>query len=109
MALGARVPHTHGVVQRNYAKYLLEALQLLEYLVRHGSERVVDDARSHVSIIKMLRNFHYIDDKGGIGVRNRAKEIVELPSDLDTIRAEYRKAKTSKNKNKNIGTAGMTG
>jgi ENTH domain len=43
---------------------LLQALQLLEYLIKHGSERVVDDARSHISTLKMLRNFHYIDDKG---------------------------------------------
>lgn len=43
---------------------IYKALQLLEYLVKHGSERVVDDARSHISTIKMLRNFHYIDDKG---------------------------------------------
>jgi hypothetical protein len=42
----------------------LQALQLLEYLVKHGSERVVDDARSHVATIKMLRNFYYIDEKG---------------------------------------------
>lgn len=41
-----------------------QALQLLEYLIKHGSERVVDDARSHISTLKMLRNFHYIDDKG---------------------------------------------
>ena len=43
---------------------LSQALQLLEYLIKHGSERVVDDARSHVSTIKMLRSFHYIDEKG---------------------------------------------
>jgi hypothetical protein len=43
---------------------LQQALQLLEYLIKHGSERVVDDARSHISTLKMLRNFHYIDDKG---------------------------------------------
>lgn len=43
---------------------LLQALVLLEYLVKNGSERVVDDARSHVSTVKMLRNFHYIDEKG---------------------------------------------
>ncbi len=41
-----------------------QALTLLEYLVKHGSERVVDDARAHVSTIKMLRSFHYIDEKG---------------------------------------------
>lgn len=41
-----------------------QALTLLEYLIKHGSERVVDDARAHISTIKMLRNFHYIDEKG---------------------------------------------
>jgi epsin len=41
-----------------------QALQLLEYLVKNGSERVVDDARSHISTVKMLRNFYYIDEKG---------------------------------------------
>lgn len=43
---------------------LIQALQLLEYLVKNGSERVVDDARSHIATIKMLRNFYYVDDKG---------------------------------------------
>ncbi|EPQ54820.1 ENTH-domain-containing protein [Gloeophyllum trabeum ATCC 11539] len=43
---------------------IYKALQLLEYLIKNGSERVVDDARSHISTIKMLRSFHYIDDKG---------------------------------------------
>ncbi|KAG5636389.1 hypothetical protein H0H81_008223 [Sphagnurus paluster] len=86
-------------------RQIYKALQLLEYLIKHGSERVVDDARSHVSTIKMLRNFHYIDDKGkdeGINVRNRSREIVELLSDVEKIRAERRKAKA--NKNKYIGT-----
>ncbi|KAF9005552.1 ENTH-domain-containing protein [Cyathus striatus] len=45
-------------------RQIYKALQLLEYLIKHGSERVVDDARSHISTIKMLRNFHYIDEKG---------------------------------------------
>lgn len=53
-----------GSVDRAFAEILLKALQLLEYLVKNGSERVVDDARSHIATIKMLRNFYYIDDKG---------------------------------------------
>lgn len=44
--------------------FVFKSLQLLEYTIKHGSERVIDDARSHLSTIKMLRNFHYIDDKG---------------------------------------------
>ena len=45
-------------------RQIYKALQLLEYLVKNGSERVVDDARSHISMIKILRNFHYVDEKG---------------------------------------------
>ena len=37
---------------------------LLEFLVKNGSERVVDDARAHIATIKILRNFHFIDDNG---------------------------------------------
>lgn len=90
----------------------IQALQLLEYLIKHGSERVVDDARSHVSTIKMLRNFHYIDDKGkdeGINVRNRSKEIYELLSDVEKIRTERRKAKANKSKYTGIGNDAMSG
>ncbi|KAK7023088.1 ENTH-domain-containing protein [Favolaschia claudopus] len=86
-------------------RQIYKALQLLEYLIKNGSERVVDDARSHISTIKMLRNFHYIDDKGkdeGINVRNRSRELVELLSDVDKIRGERRKAKA--NKHKYVGT-----
>ncbi|KAK7461733.1 Epsin-3, clathrin recruitment and traffic between the Golgi and endosome [Stygiomarasmius scandens] len=88
-------------------RQIYKALQLLEYFIKHGSKRVVKDTRSHISTIKMLRNFHYIDDKGkdqGINVRNRAKEIVELLSDVDTIHAERRKAKINKNKYTGTGS-----
>ncbi|EDR13640.1 epsin domain-containing protein [Laccaria bicolor S238N-H82] len=93
-------------------RQIYKALQLLEYLIKHGSERVVDDARSHISTLKMLRNFHYIDDKGkdeGINVRNRSRELVELLSDVEKIRGERRKAKTNKSKYVGVGNDGMTG
>ncbi|KAF7974754.1 hypothetical protein HWV62_11341 [Athelia sp. TMB] len=88
---------------------IYKALQLLEYLIKHGSERVVDDARSHISTIKMLRNFHYIDDKGkdeGINVRNRSRELTELLSDVEKIRGERRKAKANKHKYTGVGNDG---
>ncbi|KAF7299525.1 Epsin domain-containing protein [Mycena indigotica] len=92
-------------------RQIYKSLQLLEYLIKNGSERVVDDARSHVSTIKMLRNFHYIDDKGkdeGINVRNRSRELVELLSDVDKIRSERRKAKANKNKYTGTGSDGFS-
>ncbi|KAG5437935.1 hypothetical protein PCANB_000281 [Pneumocystis canis] len=82
-------------------RQIYKALQLLEFLVKHGSERVIDDARSHISIIKILRNFHYIDAKGkdcGINVCNRAKELVQLLSDNDLLKQERKKAKMNKEK-----------
>ncbi|KAG8899932.1 Epsin-3, clathrin recruitment and traffic between the Golgi and endosome, partial [Tulasnella sp. 417] len=91
-------------------RQIYKALQLLEYIIKHGSERVVDDARSHLSTIKMLRNFHYIDDNGkdqGINVRNRSKELAELLQDLDRVRQERRKAKTNRNKYTGTGNDGM--
>ncbi|WVQ82095.1 hypothetical protein IAT38_004223 [Cryptococcus sp. DSM 104549] len=90
-------------------RQIYKALTLLEFLVKNGSERVVDDARAHVSTIKMLRSFHYIDEKSkdqGINVRNRASEIALLLGDVDKIRQERRKAKQNKNKYQGAGNDG---
>lgn len=79
----------------------MQALQLLEFLCKNGSERVIDDARSHLSLLRMLRQFHYIDQNGkdqGVNVRNRSAELVKLLSDVDTIRTERKKARTNRNK-----------
>lgn len=82
-------------------RQVYKALQLLEFLIKNGSERVIDDARSHISLLKMLRQFHYIDHNGkdqGLNVRNRAKELAELLSDVDRIRAERKKARSTRSK-----------
>ncbi|KZT59407.1 ENTH-domain-containing protein [Calocera cornea HHB12733] len=90
-------------------RQIYKALQLLEYIVKHGSERVVDDARAHLATIKMLRNFHYIDDKGkdqGINIRNRSRELAELLQDVEKIRTERRKAKANRTKYIGVGSDG---
>ena len=94
-------------------RQIYKALQLLEFLIKHGSERVIDDARSHLSLLRMLRQFHYIDQNGkdqGLNVRNRAKELAELLSNVDTIRTERKKARTTRNKYGGYeGGMGMSG
>lgn len=94
-------------------RQIYKALQLLEFLIKNGSERVVDDARSHLTLLKMLRQFHFIDQNGkdqGINVRNRAKELAELLSDVDRIRAERKKARATRNKYSGVeGGAGLGG
>ncbi|KAL6931104.1 related to Epsin-3 [Hanseniaspora guilliermondii] len=82
-------------------RQIYKALQLLEYIIKHGSERFVDDCRSNLSIISMLRDFHYIDSQGtdqGLNVRTRATAIVDLLKDNDKIRAERKKAKELQSK-----------
>ncbi|KAI1177254.1 hypothetical protein F4777DRAFT_209379 [Nemania sp. FL0916] len=82
-------------------RQIYKSLQLLEFLIKHGSERVIDDARGHITLLKMLRQFHYIDQNGkdqGINVRNRAKELADLLGDVERIRAERKKARANKAK-----------
>ncbi|KAI8888445.1 ENTH-domain-containing protein [Backusella circina FSU 941] len=90
-------------------RQIYKSLVLLEYLIKNGSERVVDDARSHISMIKMMKNFHFVDEKGkdqGINVRNRAKELADLLNDVDKIKMERKKAKKNRNKYTGVGSDG---
>lgn len=93
-------------------RQIYKALQLLEFLIKNGSERVIDDARSHLTLLRMLRQFHYIDQNGkdqGLNVRNRAKELAELLSDVERIRAERKKARATKSKYTGLeGGAGLS-
>ncbi|TID15072.1 hypothetical protein CANINC_004744 [Pichia inconspicua] len=82
-------------------RQIYKSLQLMEYLVKNGSERFVDDARANVSLVSMLKSFHYIDSKGvdqGINIRNRAKELAALLTDENKIRIERKKAKENAKK-----------
>lgn len=94
-------------------RQIYKALQLLEFLIKNGSERVIDDARGHLTLLKMLRQFHFIDQNGkdqGLNVRNRAKELAELLGDVDRIRTERKKARATKSKYTGVeGGAGLGG
>ncbi|KAL8716603.1 MAG: hypothetical protein Q9225_006081 [Loekoesia sp. 1 TL-2023] len=93
-------------------RQIYKGLQLLEFLIKNGSERVIDDARSHMSLLKMLRQFHFIDQNGkdqGVNVRNRSKELTELLSDVDRIRAERKKARSNRNKFGGVEGGAMSG
>ncbi|KAJ3182567.1 Epsin-3, clathrin recruitment and traffic between the Golgi and endosome [Gaertneriomyces sp. JEL0708] len=108
-------------------RQVYKALQLLEYLMKNGSERVIDSAREHSYELRALRNFHYVDDKGkdqgingaylcrrrvffsvsfAVTVRNRAKEIMELLDNPDKLRAERVKAKENRAKYTGIASTG---
>lgn len=94
----------------NEWRQIYKSLQLLEYLLKNGSERFVDDARANLSLITMLRSFHYIDSQGrdqGINVRTKAKALVEILNNDQQLRQERKKARD--NAKKFQGVAGGIG
>ncbi len=88
-------------------RQIYKSLTLLEYLIKNGSERVIDDAKANSAYIKVLGRFDYIDDSGrdqGINVRNRAKELIHLLSDDGLIRSERRKAQENASKYRGVSS-----
>ncbi|AMD22093.1 HGL247Cp [Eremothecium sinecaudum] len=82
-------------------RQIYKSLQLLDYLIKNGSERFIDEVRSNLNLIRMLESFHYIDSQGrdqGINVRNRAQSLIKLLRDDSQIRAERKKARANSGK-----------
>ncbi|KAI8806799.1 hypothetical protein BJ742DRAFT_815359 [Cladochytrium replicatum] len=113
--------HFHEIMDNIYKRFqekqhnwrqVYKALQLLEYLIKNGSEKVIDNARDHQYEIKAMRNFHFIDEKGkdqGINVRNRAKEIIDLLGDDAKIKEERKKAKENRQKYSGMSSGAYSG
>lgn len=81
-------------------RVVFKGLTLLEHLIKNGSERCVDDARNHGHILRALFQFNYYEgtvDRGS-GVREKAKQLVEILSDDERIREERQKARKLREK-----------
>ncbi|QBM89947.1 epsin [Metschnikowia aff. pulcherrima] len=96
----------------NEWRQIYKSLQLVEYLIKNGLERIIDDIRANISLIQMLKSFHYIDSKGrdqGINVRNRSKNLVALLNDDALIRLERKKARANSKKFGGVSSAAFGG
>lgn len=96
----------------NEWRQIYKSLQLLDYLLKNGSERIIDDVRANISLIQMLKSFHYIDSKGrdqGINVRNRSKTLVAFLNDDAMIRLERKKARANSKKFGGVSSAAYGG
>lgn len=81
-------------------KQTFKALSLIDFLIKNGSERVIEASRDKLYKIKCLQDFTYYEgnmDKGS-GVREKSKQIVELLGDNELIRSEREKARALRNK-----------
>ncbi|XP_003376312.1 clathrin interactor 1 [Trichinella spiralis] len=76
-----------------------KCLILLEYLIKHGSEKVINDARDRMFELRILESYQYNDDPTcdhGQKVRSRVKAIIELLQDDDRLYEERKAARHNK-------------
>eukprot|EP00158_Paraphelidium_tribonemae_P008127 Partr_v1_DN28483_c0_g2_i1_m41996 putative Clathrin interactor 1 len=88
-------------------RHVYKSLQLIEYLLKHGSDRVVENVRDHIYEIKTFQSYQMIDEKGkdqGVNVRHRAKEICDLVNDSQRLREERHKAQENRNKYQGVAS-----
>ncbi|ESW11115.1 hypothetical protein PHAVU_008G003100 [Phaseolus vulgaris] len=91
-------------------RHVYKALTVLEYLVAHGSERVIDEIREHAYQISTLSEFQYVDSSGrdqGNNVRKKSQSLVVLVNDKERIVEVRQKAAANRDKFRNHAAGGM--
>ncbi|CAI9778233.1 unnamed protein product [Fraxinus pennsylvanica] len=91
-------------------RHVYKALTVLDYLVAHGSERVIDEIREHAYQISTLSDFQYIDSSGrdqGNNVRKKSQSLVVLVNDKERIQEVRQKAAANKDKYRNTSMGNM--
>ncbi|KAE9589311.1 hypothetical protein Lalb_Chr21g0307671 [Lupinus albus] len=91
-------------------RHVYKALTVLEYLVGHGSERVMEEIKEHAYQISTLSNFQYVDSSGrdqGNNVRKKSQSLVILVNDKERIIEVRQKAAANRDKFRNNSAGGM--
>lgn len=89
-------------------KLMFKTLTLIQFLIKNGNERVVEECRDHLHQIRPLQDYNYYEgtvDKGS-GVRDLSKAVVELLASNDAIRSEREKARQLRHKFTGVGSDG---
>ncbi|KAK3029724.1 hypothetical protein RJ639_039133 [Escallonia herrerae] len=82
--------------EKNNWRPSYKALILLEYLLTHGPERVAEEFYSDKNIIKEMRTFQYVDEKGfnwGISIKMKSDKILKLLEDRLFFKEERARAR----------------
>ena len=91
-------------------RHVYKALTVLEYMVGHGSERVIDEIRERAYQISTLSDFQYIDSGGrdqGSNVRKKSQSLVALVNDKERIAEVRQKAAANRDKYRSSAPGGM--
>ncbi|TNN71509.1 Epsin-3 [Liparis tanakae] len=80
-------------------RHVYKAMTLLDYLIKTGSERVIQECRENIYTIQTLRDFQHMDRDGvdqGAHVREKAKNLVALLKDEEKLKKERSQAMKTK-------------
>ena len=81
-------------------KQIFKTLTLIDFLIKNGNERIIENCRDKLYKIRSFQDYNFYEgtiDKGS-GVREKAKQLIELLGNNETIRSEREKARTLRNK-----------
>ena len=83
-------------------RHVYKSLVVLEYLIKHGSERVTHQCKENLFAIDTLKNFQFTDAKTGkdegFRVREKAGQLVNLLKDEEFLKSEREKARTARSR-----------
>ncbi|KAJ0262543.1 ENTH domain-containing protein [Hirschfeldia incana] len=91
-------------------RHVYKGLTVLEYMVGHGSERVIEEIRERAYQISTLSDFQYIDSGGrdqGSNVRKKSQSLVALVNDKERIAEVREKASANRDKYRSSAPGGM--
>ena len=88
---------------------LFKALSLLDFLMKNGASRLADEVRDNQFKIRQLQQFEHIEDgkDRGQGVRDMARILLELCSDLRLLEEEREKARLVRERAEGIARTTM--
>ena len=71
-------------------RHVFKSLVLLDFLIKRGSENVVEKCRENIYVIETLKDFQYKDGKidHGLNVRKNAENLVALLKDEERLKNE---------------------
>ena len=89
-----------------------KALNVLDYCIKNGTKRFVEECRECLHKIQDLKSFQYTEpDTGkdqGINVREKAKQLIELLSSTERLTEEREKARRARERFHNDKMGGFS-
>lgn len=81
-------------------KQIFKTLTLIEFLIKNGSERFIEECRDKMYKIRSFQDFNYYEGtiEKASGIREKSRQIVELLGSNELIRSERDKARQLRNK-----------